>query len=380
MKIAIIGCGFAGLSTALFLSKKENQITLYDKFTDIKAVGAGILIQPSSMVVLKKLELYDELIQHGERVDKLIGINHRKKQVFATYYKDYDEKEFGIGIHRSILFDSLYKKCQTKKNISFILGTEITSLSSLKKDFDLVIVANGSHSLLRKELPIEQKYKNYPYGCVWTTIEDETTTLNKLQQYVYYSKHMFGLLPSGKKENKRLLSVFWSLPIRDKDSYSKEDMFKEMEKHHPDPIVINKIKEAPLAFATYADVWMKKFNHDNVVVIGDAAHGMSPQLGQGANMAFIDAYFLNKLLNPHDIVGSLEKYSKLRKKHLHFYTQASRFLTPLFQSDKLTCGLIRDYIFSYSQKLKYSQFMSSQILCGKRLSWWNKKELSYEID
>jgi hypothetical protein len=56
----------------------------------------------------------------------------------------------------------------------------------------------------------------------------------------------------------------------------------------------------------------------------------------------------------------------------------SKFLTHLFQSDGWAYGLARDYLFSYAQKLQFSRFMSGQILCGKRLSWWHKKELSYE--
>jgi 2-polyprenyl-6-methoxyphenol hydroxylase-like FAD-dependent oxidoreductase len=56
MKISIIGSGFAGLSSALFLCRhKLNNITPYDKFDKIQTVGAGILIQPSSMEVLEKI-------------------------------------------------------------------------------------------------------------------------------------------------------------------------------------------------------------------------------------------------------------------------------------------------------------------------------------
>jgi 2-polyprenyl-6-methoxyphenol hydroxylase-like FAD-dependent oxidoreductase len=41
---------------------------------------------------------------------------------------------------------------------------------------------------------------------------------------------------------------------------------------------------------------LEEYHHDNIIFIGDAAHGMSPQLGQGANMTFIDSYFLDKIL------------------------------------------------------------------------------------
>ena len=174
MKISIIGSGFAGLSSALFLSRhKMNTITIYDKFNKVQTVGAGILMQPSSMEILKKINLYNQLIENGEKIFYLEGINHHGRQVFLTSYHDYRPDAFGIGIHRSLLFNSLYDQCKIQPNIKFQLNQEITSLDELKTTNDLLIVANGSHSNLREQVPIKQSYQLYPYGCLWTTIEDE---------------------------------------------------------------------------------------------------------------------------------------------------------------------------------------------------------------
>ena len=88
--------------------------------------------------------------------------------------------------------------------------------------------------------------------------------------------------------------------------------------------------------------------------IDDAAHGMSPQLGQGANMAFIDSYFLDKVLTNHNynIELTLKTYTQLRKQHLKFYSQASKFLTPLYQSDRELYGRFRDLLFTVSKHMK----------------------------
>jgi 2-polyprenyl-6-methoxyphenol hydroxylase-like FAD-dependent oxidoreductase len=383
-KIAIIGCGFAGLSTALFLAKRDNaHITLFDKFEEVKVLGAGILMQPSSMQVLKHetLGLYNKLVEKGEKIYALRGVTHYRKEVFTTLYDDYEKGAFGIGIHRSVLFNDLFEKCEQTENITFKLGQEIHDVHSIKKEYDLVIVANGSHSTLRGQLPITQKYRIYPYGCLWTTIEDEETSPSALSQFVKFSHEMFGILPSGTKDGKRSLSIFWSLPVKHKQSYKIEHCFKEMEKyikHFPNfQNLMNKLTSAHYDFAVYADVWMNQFNHENIVVIGDAAHGMSPQLGQGANMAFLDAYYLDKFLDLENIESSLAQYSTYRQKHLKFYMQASRFLTPLFQSDWVIYGVLRDILFSISRRLSFSKKMSSQILSGRRMSWFKKKEITY---
>lgn len=378
MKIVIIGCGFAGLSAALFLSN-EHTITIMERFNTPEAKGAGILIQPSSQVILNKLNLLEPLLLKGEKIFELKGINNKNKQVFATYYKDYDQNSFGIGVKRSYLFNILYEKCKNNPNINFQLNTNIDNIENISKDYDLVIIASGSHTNLREQLPIKSSYRIYPYGCLWGMIKEEEIAKNHLQQYVKYSKEMFGLLPSGTDEyNNRIVSVFWSLPVKEKNTYDLSYIYECMRKYSVDKSVIDKIEKSNLTFATYADIFMKKYHYKNIVVIGDAAHGMSPQLGQGANMAFIDAYFLNEVLQKtNNLNESLHRYTILRKNHLQFYSQASKFLTPLFQSDNQLYGLIRDYLFSYSQQFSISRKMSSHILCGKKTSWFFNKEIIY---
>lgn len=391
MKIVIIGCGFAGLTSALFLSKnQENEITIIDRFEKVQAIGAGIMIQPSSLKVLDKLGIAKNLIEKGEKINVLIGTNHHQKQVFATYYEDYlsvdkNEKVFGLGIHRSIVFNELYEQCLTKQNIEIQLGKTIENIESFMKDYDLVIVANGSHSTLRNQLSIKQSYKMYPYGCIWTTIEDEGNK-NTLRQYVYQAKEMLGFLPSGKIDNNRIVSIFWSLPITEKENYNKEKILQRIEEHCKNKEVIEKLNKKDFAFATYADVWMKQYHHKNVVVIGDAAHGMSPQLGQGANMAILDAYFLSECLkdiktkdlnSQNNIEKALENYTQIRKPHHNFYTQASKFLTPLYQSSNKWYGVFRDILFTNTQQWKITRKISSHVLCGRKTSWFTNKEIKY---
>jgi 2-polyprenyl-6-methoxyphenol hydroxylase-like FAD-dependent oxidoreductase len=377
MKIAIIGCGFAGLSSAIYMARKNHHITLIDKFNEIKSVGAGILIQPSSSIVLKDFGIYDNILNQSEKVTSIVGLNHHRKRVFNVNYQDYELDSFGMGIQRHVLFNDLYKECLKFRNINFVLGFDIAKLEQIQKDFDLVIVATGSHSILRKQVPIKQKYNLYPYGCLWGSIKDEENSSHQLSQFFNGSKEMYGILPSGFVHNERSLSIFWSLPIHKKDSVNLREVYEKMYKLYPNDLLISKIKNSDLSFAVYADVWMEKYNYENIVFLGDCAHAMSPQLGQGANMALLDSYYLNKYLDSNNIRESLEKYTNERKTHLKFYQQASKFLTPFFQSENLLNGIIRDSIFSIGQYLPPIKYMSSQILVGKKQHWFNKEEIKY---
>ena len=101
-----------------------------------------------------------------------------------------------------------------------------------------------------------------------------------------------------------------------------------------------------MTFATYADIALKDCKGERIVFIGDAGRATSPQLGQGANLALIDAATLAECLRAEpDLAAALAAYADCRRAHTRFYSLASRWLTPFFQSDSRTAAVVRDLIF-----------------------------------
>ena len=77
--------------------------------------------------------------------------------------------------------------------------------------------------------------------------------------------------------------------------------------------------------------------------LGDAAHAMSPQLGQGCNLALLDALTLAECVAEHDTPkAALMAYSARRRPQLVTYSRLTRWLTPFFQSDYRLLGWLRD--------------------------------------
>jgi len=76
-QFAIVGCGVAGLASAIFLSRLGHRVTLFEKFERPQAVGAGILLQPFGQIVLRQLGLLDAMKKRTSRIDGLVG--HNKK-------------------------------------------------------------------------------------------------------------------------------------------------------------------------------------------------------------------------------------------------------------------------------------------------------------
>lgn len=108
---------------------------------------------------------------------------------------------------------------------------------------------------------------------------------------------MMGILPTGavpQQANKPLSSVFWSMPTPHisgwlKDNSNRDIWLKSVEQRWPvaaewlAQVVVSHQQWLP---AHYRDVVLSRYGEGRIGIIGDAAHAMSPQLGQGVNMAY----------------------------------------------------------------------------------------------
>jgi 2-polyprenyl-6-methoxyphenol hydroxylase-like FAD-dependent oxidoreductase len=120
-----------------------------------------------------------------------------------------------------------------------------------------------------------------------------------------------------------------------------------------------------VVFSRYRDIAMYPWHGDRIVFIGDSAHAMSPQLGQGANLALMDAVALADCIEQHaDVAHALAAYSSARRRHLAYYQFMNRFLTPLFQSDSRILGFLRDTLFPTSNWFRYLRFRMIRTMCG----------------
>ena len=116
---------------------------------------------------------------------------------------------------------------------------------------------------------------------------------------------------------------------------------------------------------------MRRWHDDRIVFIGDAAHCTSPQLGQGANLGLVDALTLAACLKETPGLGeALARYTRTRKKHTEFYQQASRWLTPFFQSDSAAGAWLRDKTFGLLCKTPYLRTEMLRTLAGLKTGFF----------
>jgi 2-polyprenyl-6-methoxyphenol hydroxylase-like FAD-dependent oxidoreductase len=311
MKVIIIGAGIGGLTLALALQQVGIDYAIYDAAPGNKAVGAGIMLGTNAMKVYGRLGLSAILEGRGALPDRYSIRDHQGNILKVIDNKllleRYDHKS--LMIHRAALQDELIhalernvqwgKKCVRIKESASQVSVQFEDGSEASGD--ILVGADGIRSAVREQCVVKAQYRYSGQTC-WRAIipidlplaeQRETAEVwgggNGLRasygqvgpQQVYF--WMTKQMPAG--------SVFTAEAALD---YIKASL------HSFDGYMQTVLKHLTADTLIHSDLYdikpIERWYQDRVVLLGDAAHATTPNLGQGASQAIEDAYMLARCL------------------------------------------------------------------------------------
>lgn len=389
LRIGVVGAGTGGLGAAAFLARDGHDVHLLERFSEARPVGAGLLLQPTGLACLAALGLDARALTLGAVIHDLEGRTVSGRRILAMDYRRLRPHLFGLGIHRASLFELLHDEV-VRLGVPITTGAEVDRVERHARErlvvidkrgrhhgpYDLVIDASGMRSPLRSALGGRIRDRQFTYGAIWAAlpITDAWPHRATLMQCYDGAPIMIGVLPIGQLpvDPTPRCAFFWSVRVDQREAWMAAglDAWKaRVAGLWPAvaPILEGVRSASDLSFVSYADVVVERpYCPDlGLAVIGDGAHGTSPQLGQGANLALVDALVLADALKRGDTIeGSLRDYHAARRRHVAFYQLASRWLTPFFQSDSRFLGAMRDATFGLASAFPFAEGQMLRTLAG----------------
>ena len=389
LDVAIIGAGISGLCSALLLERLGCNVTVFEKDKYIKSEGAGIQITSNGLFVLKKLDLDRPVVEAGLKPSKLCLLDESDfKSIGCLEIRNRLKRRYGrsfITLHRSLLVKILFEKVREKK-IRVNFGSR--ALPLIKKDHediyisykgkkiekDLIVVADGVGSLWKSTIFRENKTRNITQSAYRFVLSNKNLppifSEKNINLFFGRGRH-FVTYPTGK--NGMINFVFCRREsgkmINDwKEKVSKQQFLNDFEINEalktclPD---IKKIYKWPIIESEIPVTMQKK----NVVMVGDAAHGMLPYMAQGANKALEDSWELSKFIKefPLDLGKGLSRYSKKRIKRIRQLDRVSKFNEKVYHLEQ---KILRRILFIFLRLI--TSFFPNYFF--KRLDWIYKYE------
>lgn len=388
--IAIVGAGPAGLAAALLLHRAGHHVTIFERFDAPKPVGSGLILQPTGLTVLAELGLLDGILALGARIDRLYGGDAASgRTVLDVRYDTLKGGRFGLGVHRAALFGVLQDATRaegieivTAQDVEALeMGADcavLTTAAGVRLGrFDLVVDASGARSRLRRYADHANEPRPLSYGAFWASLGwRDGFEPNALTQRYDRASVMIGVLPIGRADRggRDMAAFFWSLKPADVERVRARGVAAwkdEVLSYWPacEAFTSQVTDFEQLSLARYGHHTMPLPAGRRLAVIGDAAHSTSPQLGQGANMALLDAAALAHALgSTADLDQALEGYCRARRWHVRIFQALSLMFTPFYQSDSTLLPLVRDRVVATVAKIPPAPQLLAAMVAGTAIS------------
>jgi 2-polyprenyl-6-methoxyphenol hydroxylase-like FAD-dependent oxidoreductase len=326
VKVLIVGGGIGGLSLARELGLRGIRASVLERAAQLNSVGAGIIMNPNAMRVLERNGLADE-VRRDSWPYLTRETRDRRGRLLATrdYRPLYESGKLSEGalVHRAHLLDVLYRSLPAG-TVRF--GAAVSEVRSIEAD--LVVGADGIHSQVRRELFSDNggstaRYMGYRSHRL---IVENVVGVRCFTEYLGRGQRI-GLVPISESK----LYVWTTFNSR-RGSNPKPDLPRLFAQFTDERLqrLFSVLPAAEAIITTeieelWAEDWIRLSAQRAAVLLGDAAHAMTPNIGQGAGMAMEDAAVLaEELASSDEIEHAVGNYARRRKPRVETVVRISR--------------------------------------------------------
>jgi 2-polyprenyl-6-methoxyphenol hydroxylase-like FAD-dependent oxidoreductase len=358
--IAIVGGGIGGLTAAIGLRRAGIHPTVYEAADDFRPIGAGIWMPPNAMQVFRRLGIAREVEDIGMQVRRAEVRDWNGRLLTAVDLAPLRDR-YGCGtvaIHRGRLHEvladhvgtdaiELGRRCvgvEPKEDAPATIRFEDGSRALA----EVVIGADGLHSVVRDAVAPQARVRSTGQVAVRGICAVPLPPSLEGVSTEYWGPGMrFGIVRLGPEQ------TYWWYAFDDDGTRGGAEpgastaWVDRAARRFPSPVaeMVSGTAVEDRILTPLADLEpLGRWSRGTVVLLGDAAHAMTPNLGQGGAQAIEDAEVLAGVLGaePASPVRAIRRYESLRRRRAHGLVRMSRWTGHLAHTRSRAARRVRD--------------------------------------
>jgi 2-polyprenyl-6-methoxyphenol hydroxylase-like FAD-dependent oxidoreductase len=325
----IAGAGFAGLVASIALAERGWSVRIHEKSLQLRSEGFAISTQPNMLKVLESIGVSDRVLRGGLKIVRRETRDRQDRQIMVA------REGGGHRISRQHILTTLEDRAG-HLGVDIAFGSQIVAAEAegalvtatgQRLSADLVVAADGIHSRLRETLGIPATVTNHADGAmrlmVPRTLEEaeEDVRLGPMTCERWSGTRRVLTSPCSREE------LYVALSCLARDGSAKRIPLDEAAWSPSFPHLAGLFRRigaetdwSAVRWVQFQTVRLKRWSLGRAAVIGDAAHAMPPNLGQGAGCAMMNALSLAVLLTNSPLADALRDW-EARERPLTEHTQ-----------------------------------------------------------
>jgi 2-polyprenyl-6-methoxyphenol hydroxylase-like FAD-dependent oxidoreductase len=363
--VIIIGGGIGGLTTALALKRLGLRFVVLEKSQGLSEVGAGLWLAPNPLQVLQTLGIVDQVTALGYPLKRVEVISNRGTVLQQVCLADY-QSEFGfstIAIHRIRLQRCLYEQlepesvrfnCLIREIVQGDERVQVRLESGETPTCRVLVGADGLHSQVRQSTLGPSGMRFSGTSSYRGIAPLERPGFDKAKGVEIWGRGCrFGCSHIAPRE------IYWYLTF---DAAHGQRRSPEEILSHARTLVAQEFEEyldvvsnTPPRQIIHTDIsdlkTLRTWKSGRVVLLGDAAHATTPNLGQGAAQAIEDALALANCLQSHGLnENALDQFVRLRTKKTQWIVDRSWSIGRICHLRNPIAVATRDFVLRWFPK------------------------------
>lgn len=306
----IAGAGIAGLTVAAALAQAGWSVRVHERGDQLREIGAGIFMWENALRVLEAIGAYDEAIDGGER-NQYWEIRDERERLLQSGWMMRGTRLYTIlrsQLHKALANTAARSGVEIVVNSRVSGATEDGTLlleSGERLKADLIVGADGVGSAVRNSLGLTRRVVDLQDGCGRYLIPRIPQDAEGRSLEYWNGGRRVGVVPASKDT----VYLYICCPADDvsgklspPDKASWKASFPALSSY------IDRLTDNG-RWASFSDVTCHAWHKGRVAIIGDAAHAMSPNLGQGAGVSMQTGFVLaDQLSKSADVQAGLRQW------------------------------------------------------------------------